>query len=269
MPVTVEAKSEVKAIKMQREQAAHRVVKCFEANLPLSSRLLCFLNDDDAPELRREYGVAKRGGYVPLHDSTPLVNLPDYVRRCILFDDGRSIPPFPRIIDDLVYLYGSTCANDVGLTMTLAHELQHAVQHGKERKLWAVNSLIHIPKATVEELELEWPDIPTELDARIVGKRVALVLHDEELVNRYIDEKIAEAVEPHDIFDWRFVRKLRPSSSVDLVAETHRLFQRLRSHRREVEEALWSTRTAQILAILTWMNFSHPDEIKNRGPMYA
>ena len=45
-----------------------------------------------------------------------------------------------RVIDDLVYLYGSTCADEVGLTMTLAHKLQHAIQHGKERNVWAVNS---------------------------------------------------------------------------------------------------------------------------------
>jgi hypothetical protein len=70
-----------------------------------------------------------------------LYDLPDYVSSCILIDKGVSFP-FLRVVDDLVYLYGSTCANDVGLTMTLAHEIQHAIQHAKMREVWAVNGLL-------------------------------------------------------------------------------------------------------------------------------
>jgi hypothetical protein len=123
--------------------------------------------------------------------------------------------------------------------MTLAHELQHAIQHDKERKTWAVNSLIrNLPEATIDEFKLEWKDIPTELDARIVAKRIARDLHGEEAINRYVDKRASEATEPHDIVDWSFIRELAPSSSIDIVSETHRLFHRLRKYRQQVEETL-------------------------------
>lgn len=212
----------------------------FGGSLP-SSRLLCFLDDDDPPDLRHEFGDANRGIYGPINDSTPLAIWPDYVTSCILFDDGISLL-FPRVIDDLVYLYGSTCANEVGLTMTLAHELQHAIQHSKTRQLWAVNSLVdELDKAVIAGLKLQWADIPIERETRIVSKRVAVHLSCEQRVTQYIDEKLADAIARNDVADvtdWQFVRTLTPSSSVDLVADTQRLFKRLKGYRSELEAAL-------------------------------
>src|ERR1700731_2051334 len=124
MPVTLKVKSENAAEQVQREEAARRVLDYFDGGLP-PSRLLCFLDDDEAPELKQVFGAANRGVYGPITDSTPLAMWPECVSSCILVDDGVSLF-HPRVIDDLVYLYGSTCANEVGLTMTLAHELQHA-----------------------------------------------------------------------------------------------------------------------------------------------
>ncbi len=133
MPVTLEIKTEEAAVKAKRKAAAQRVLDYFDGSLP-PSRLLCFLDDDDPLTLKGERGAANRGLYGPIHDSTPLADWPDYVTSCISVDDGISLP-FPRVIDDLVYLYGSTCANEVGLTMTLAHELQHAIQHGNAQRM--------------------------------------------------------------------------------------------------------------------------------------
>lgn len=60
------------------------------------------------------------------------------------------------MIDQLIYLYGSTCNDEVALTMTLAHELQHAmvsITLSRARFNWAVNSLIrHLPTA-VDDLK--------------------------------------------------------------------------------------------------------------------
>lgn len=226
-------------VRIQREAAAQRVISHFGLCLP-ESRLLCFLDDEDPASLKHAFGAANRGLSGTVKDGD-LSAWPDYVKKCLYVDDD-AYPYTRRVIDQLIYLYGSSCTDEVGLTMTLAHELQHAIQHDKERKVWAMNSLIHTLPTAVDELKLEWADIPIELDARIVAKRVARDLHGERAVNRYIDKRRAEAVEPHDIADWRFVRELTPSSSVDLVAETHRLFHRLTDYRSEIEEALRKNR---------------------------
>lgn len=237
MAVTLNIKMDDDVVKSQRQATAKRVLDYFGSRLP-TSRLLCFLDDTDAPGLKLGYGVANRGGYIPIHGNIPLPSLPEYVTSCIFMGDGVSIP-FPRVIDDLVYLHGSTCSNDVGLTMTLAHELQHSVQHANVRKVWAVNGLVpQLRRETVVALRLTWADIPIEREARIISKRVAVHLFGEQRVEQYIDEKIAEHVTDADADDWRFIRTLTPSSSIDLEAETKRLFTRLRACKLELEAVL-------------------------------
>ena len=234
MPVIVKVKSKHDATRMQREKAAQRVVSHFGLCAPKST-VLCFLDDENPPGLKRAFGAANRGIYGIVRDGDDLSRgvwpWPDYLSKSVQVDDRR-------VIDELIYLYDGTCSDDVGLTMTLAHELQHATQHDKERRVWAVNSLVRNLPTAVDELKLEWKDIPTELDARIVAKRVTRDLHGEEAVNRYIDKRASEATEPHEIFDWGFVRELAPSSSIDIISETHRLFHRLGKYRQEVEETL-------------------------------
>ncbi len=220
----------IKAARIQHEKAAQRVASHFGLCLPVS-RVLCFLDDQDPSSLKRAFGAANRGLSGTVKDGDDFSIWPDYVQKWMHAD---RVP----LVDQLIYLYGTTCSDEVGLTMTLAHELQHAIQHDRLRKVWAVNSLIRRLPTAVDNLKLEWADIPIERDARIVSKRVALDLHGEELVRRYIDKRSAEAVEPHDVIDWHFVRGLTPSSSVDLVGDTHRLFHRLIDHKQEVEDAL-------------------------------
>jgi hypothetical protein len=237
MPVTLKVKSEDPAVRTQREIDAQRVLAHFCNNLP-ASRLLCFLDDEDPPDLRRDCGAANRGFYAHIHNGTPLAALPEYVTDCIYVDDGVSLP-YPRVVDDLVYLYGSTCANQVGLIMTLAHELQHAIQRNSGRQVWAVNSLINqVEKSVIDALKLMWADIPIERESRIVAKRVAVTLLGEQRVTQYIDEKIRERVSEEDAADWQFVRTLTPSSAVDLVGSTNVLFRQLKGYRSELEAAL-------------------------------
>ena len=51
-------------------------------------------------------------------------------------------------------------------------------------------------------------------------------------------KRIAEASEPHDAADWRFVRTLSPSSSSGIAHETKLLFGRLRKFRSEIADLL-------------------------------
>ncbi len=237
MPVMLKVKAKDAAVKTEREVAAQRVIHHFGLCLP-DSRLLCFLDDEDPATLRSIFGLANRGIYGPIHDGTPLPEWPEYVADCIRVDDNVSFI-FPRVIDDLIYLYGSTCVDEVGLTMTLAHELQHAIQHCRARKLWAANSLIHgLERKTIDAVKIKWADIPTELEARIVGKRVAECFFGERRVTEYVDRRIAERITANDLDDWQFIRTLMPSSSVDLVRSTQFLFERLKGHRSELESVL-------------------------------
>lgn len=237
MAITLEVKSDDPSIKANREAAARRVIDHFDASL-VAARLLCFLDDEDPPELRRTYGPANRGGYLRVHDLAHLDGWPNYVRRLVYpyhLADGQA-----RVFEGVVYLYETTCADDVGLTMTLAHELQHAAQFSKERQLWAANSLVvqGLTKESVAALGLEWKDIPIEVETRIVAKRLAERFFGEERVSRYIEGRISARITDSDVTDWQFVRTLMSSSPVDLAGETRRLFKRLRGYRRELEEAL-------------------------------
>ncbi|SRR5713226_944275 len=244
MPVEIEVNSSDQSMKDQRKALAMRVRDYFGSCLLSSRKLLCFLDESDPPELRAKYGPDNRGFYGPIHgrfirDSETLTDVPDYVTACIFPDDGVSDPPFPRVIDELIYLYGSTCADEVGLAIILAHELQHAIQHANVRKLWAVNGLVfNLDRNVFDALKLRWANIPTEREARIVSKRMAVHFFGEKRVLQYIDEKIAENVTEPDAADWRFVRTLQPSSTVDLDAETKQLFSRLRVHKAELEAIL-------------------------------
>lgn len=221
----------------RRETLAERVLDCFGHDLP-TSKLLCFLDDEDATDIKHQYGAANRGLYGPIHDTMPLAIFPGYVTDCILVDDYVSVP-FPRVFDDVIYLHGSTCEDDASLIMTLSHELQHAVQHGRSRRIWAICSLVpNLSKATIQAMKLAWADIPTEREARIASKRVAVNLLGEQRVMAYIDQRIAARVTDADVADWQFVRAVPPSTSVDLVASTRELLARLEDHRQELEDVL-------------------------------
>jgi len=231
MPLTLEVKADNAEIKADREVAARRVIACL--SLP-TSRTLCFLDNEDPCSLKRAFGATNRGISGSIHDNTPREDWPEYVWKCVFFHDRFSGLP-TRVIDDLVYLYGGAWTDLAGVSMTLAHELQHVIQRGNAREVWTVNSLVrHLPSKAIENLKLEWADIPIERDARIVAKRVALDLCGQAAVTAYIQKRIAEAVQPHDVADWQFVHDLMPADSVNLPEATQSLFQRLRPYRADL-----------------------------------
>jgi len=228
MPVTLAVKSSDDVVKTRREAAAQRVVAYFGGQLP-NRRLLCFLDDEEWQTLKDQYGIANRGFYSPrINTSDQHWQIaPEYVRESV------SVEPF---FDDFIYLHGSTCSNDVGLTMTFAHELQHFVQHGNTLGLWAANTLIpRLPESVINALGLTWCDVPHEREARIVSKRTAENLFGAEVVKRYINAKVAEFVTEDDAADWKCIRGLATSTPYDLVRETALFFPRLRDYRADLE----------------------------------
>jgi len=127
------------------------------ASLGLQSagrRLLCFLDDEDWRAFKAQNGAANRGFYAPVRAVHPhWLIAPRYLLETV-FVDGA--PAF----DDFVYFHGTTCAGDIALTMTLAHELQHFIQHADRTSLWAANSLVpNLDKTAIAALGLRWCDI--------------------------------------------------------------------------------------------------------------
>jgi hypothetical protein len=242
MPVAFEVRSDDAVVKTSREIAAKRVIDHFEP-FPRESRVFCFLDVEDPFDLRAKYGQTTRGFYKPVHNLVDLDGMENSVRDQFYpcdFTGRRTCTPG---YDALIYLFGSTCADEIGLTMTLAHELQHSIQHTEVRRLWAANSLFigNLDQAVIDALQLEWSDIPIEVEARIVSKRVGESIFGELAVRKHIDKKIAELTttkNPTDLRDWRFVRTILPTMTVDLVRETQRLFGRVKTYRPLLEHTL-------------------------------
>jgi hypothetical protein len=209
MSSTMKVKSEDSVVRAEWETAARRVLSQFGNQLP-DLRLLCFLDNEEWQPFREYVGEANRGFYTPLKESTfawPVWS--DYILGHVFMDEPSCFP-VRRAFDHVIYLHGSSCENEVGLTMTFAHELQHFVQYGSARKVWAENSLIlRLPTHVIDALGLKWSDVPMEREARIVSKRVAERLFDAERVAQYIDGKIGQGVNAADATDRTVIRGCR------------------------------------------------------------
>jgi hypothetical protein len=156
-----------------------------------------------------------------------------------IFVDDPSFLLLKQLFDHVIYVHGSTCADEVGLIMTFSHELQHFIQYVFNRKLWAENLLLpRLPKDVIDATGLNWPDIPNEREARSVAKQIGVTLCGTDAVRRYIDRRISASTNPKDLEDWRFSQHVDPSVPYDLAGETKRIFQRLKPHRRHLEEFL-------------------------------
>jgi hypothetical protein len=225
-------KSNDDAVRARRQALAKRVVDEFGNGLP-DLRLLAFFDDEDWQPFKDHAGKENRGFYTPIKEETfQWPSWPHYVMQCIFVDDPSSIL-LKQDVDHAIYVHGTTCADEVGLIMTFSHELQHFIQYGFNRKLWAENSLLpHLPKDVFDITGLNWPDIPNEREARIVAKQLGVKLRGADAVKRYIDRRISESTSPKDMEDWRFSQDVNTSLPYDLAGETKRIFQRLKPLRK-------------------------------------
>jgi hypothetical protein len=230
MPLTLYVKASDSITRLQRTALAQRVVEYLNPRLS-NRRLLCFLDDEEWQILKDENGVANRGIYIPYPSPLSCYYAPQYIQDRLGADYG--------LLNDLIYLHGTTCASELGLTMTLAHELQHCIHHSEHVQLWAANTLLsQLPGSTLSAMRLRSCDIPIEREARIVSKRVAEYLFGAEVLRQYIDAKITEPVTEEDASDWECIREISTSTVYDLGHETALLFRALTAHRTELEQAL-------------------------------
>lgn len=239
MAIRIEVKSADLAAKSKRQQTAQNVVGQFGYQLS-ELKLLCFFDDVDCDALKRFIGSANRGIYTPVKNCQLWSYFPEYLKDFI-FESGMSSVSGEPSFDHVIYLHGSACSNEIGLTITFAHEFQHFVQNTarRTRKLAAANCLVqNLDRELIEALKLKWFDIPIEREARIVSKRTAEALFGAPRVRQFIAARIAEAVDEDDAADWRFVQSILPSTPYDLERESHRYFQKLKPHWRKFERIL-------------------------------
>ncbi|HEV2200934.1 MAG TPA: hypothetical protein VGR73_14030 [Bryobacteraceae bacterium] len=238
MPPTIEVKSPDDGIRAQREATAQRVINLHGDQLPDAS-LLCLLDDQDWQPFKAATGARSRGFYKPVRrKDSDWEMAPYYVVKSLFDVEGRPL------FDNFVYLYGSTCSTDLGLAMTLSHELRHFVQHDLLPTLWAANALVTRLLSDLSMPEVRamgvsgWCDVPHERDAMLAAKSAAEGLFGIELVTRYIDSKIAQRVTDQDADDWRCIRGLVTSAAFDWVNETRLFFPRLKGHKHVLEAYL-------------------------------
>jgi hypothetical protein len=217
-----------------RHEIARRVVDELHDQLP-NETLLCFLDDEDWKAVRRDAGPA-RGFYTPARDLDELPHPPQYI-------EDELVKNGIAAYQNLVYLFGSTCSVHEGLAMTLAHELQHFIQHGSSRAAWAMgtiasNLLRDLEMRQVNEIGVNsWCDVPIERHAWTTGKRGAEAVFGRDAVRQYTDTRIATA-RSVDLADWKFVREIDASQAFDFDAEMASLMPRLTAHRTKLEQYL-------------------------------
>jgi hypothetical protein len=226
----------------QRRARADSVVAAFSGVLP-DRRLLCYLDTDDCLRLKKRYGKAQRGLYMPVANGPMWTLFPEAVGYYVRGNRTTStLGPDPRPeFDHLIYLHGSTCLNEVGMTMTFAHELQHFIQHENSLELWAVNTvaieMLRYHKSAYRTLSIQWCDIPIEREARIVAKRIAERIFGSEAVAQYVSAKRDEFVTEQDAADWTCIGGLDATTPYDLATETRLFFPRLGNYASELKAA--------------------------------
>jgi len=145
----------------------------------------------------------------------------------------------------MVYVHGDVCDDESALAMTLAHEIQHFVQYMTRQTTWAWNTILRQCGDLIDVEGLSWHDIPIELEARLVAKRIHQNIFGAEETERYILRRQESATTTRDELDWDFIRELDVSMSYDCDMETRFLFRRLCNNEKycfEIKRAMMRSR---------------------------
>jgi hypothetical protein len=154
---------------------------------PKHIRLLCFLDDENDAKLVSILGPTNRGFHLGLKDyfAKPAYSrfppLVAKVERLISFDvDGN--PNY----DNLVYLHGSTTKIRAAFIMTLAHELQHVLQHTNHYELWRDNTIMACERGN---FGASYTNGPLEREAMLVSRQIATSICGRRDVADYIKQQ--------------------------------------------------------------------------------
>jgi hypothetical protein len=231
--ITLHVESLDPTVKAHREEVAGLVVNYFEQHFPMPKCIstLCYLDCEDLWLLKEYWGRANRGIHWPILGQG-LHDWPGKMWNIIAQVDpnsGEVSWPYAS----LIYLHDSTCTTDVGLTLTLAHEIQHFLQFANDQCLWVMNTLLaNLPGLPRDGLRA-WSDFPAEREARIIAKRIAENFYGKVAILEHIQYMIAARITDADAEDWQFIESIDSSVQFNLAEETKALF---RKHQIELIE---------------------------------
>jgi hypothetical protein len=218
--ITIEVQSETADQYAKRLRVAEDVRDYFLQNLrvPDSRKVLCFLANHNAYQ---RGDPSQMGRYYP--------QMPQ-------LSDGAIASVAKPFHDCLILLNESVWNSELGATMTLAHELQHFLQHSNEPELWAVDCLLQhlLQTEAYEQLKHGWKT-PCDTEARVVALQVALNGSDRARVDKYVEERIHNATgSAGDIENWRRVQSIDPTTH-SLARDTKSLIQRFMPLLKELQ----------------------------------
>lgn len=222
--LTLVVRSSDALVKARRQAICNRVIEHFEPELP-ELKLLCFIDDEDAPTIKAGNGLANRGLHLVIKlnsqkASEGKIVFPDYVQELLNKDQSNT-----NAYDNVIYVHGGTCDPEVSLIITLAHELQHCLQYGNSYSLWAIDQFFRRFNGHLGFTK--WEDHPTEQEAIFRSKMVAMDLCGENIVTDYAN--LQASSDKHDEAErtrWRYFRDLSTSERYDLGTATDAIVQR-------------------------------------------
>jgi hypothetical protein len=208
-------------------------------------RLFCYFAatpDDYDSYLQNEYGKYFRGLQVA---SAGMKELPPYLRECFFYSDDEisKIPgpiTFQRILhfDNLIYLRHNTCLDPTALVATFAHELQHFMQYGYSRKVWAANLILYWKVRDFGNYDLTVIDIPYEREANLISKRVAEAVCGADTTKAFAEEQLqrytslakhGDQAAAGEVTRWEFFRDVASLTQYNLLEATIPLVEMFKS----------------------------------------
>jgi hypothetical protein len=168
-------------------------------------------------------------GFHVVFNREKLKKLPQYLVDCFYLPNremGKLSVDAPieqlAAFDDLIYLRHQTCLDSTGCVITYAHELQHAIQNYRHPKLVEKNTILRDNLRTYKPDATEI-DIPAEVEANIVSKRIAEKVCGPASVEKFAKDQVAlvrAGVLAGQAKRWKFFRKIPSSTEYDFVGAT-------------------------------------------------
>jgi hypothetical protein len=229
-PATVKLDFKSDELRDTLKPVCERILEHFQ--LP-AQRLYCYFANEEDPELRKDVGQFYRGFFSYREGAS---QLPNYLQQCFLRseDEFAQIPAnitYESMVafDCLIYVRNRTCRDVTSCASTFAHELQHFMQYGYSRKVWAANTILYQRIRAYGNTTATVIDIPHERDANIVSKRVAEAVCGTEAVKLFAEGRIRQfksiAMQGHESAEaekarWEFFRDVPSSTQFDVLAAT-------------------------------------------------
>lgn len=234
--ITLRVEGDDAEVVRHREDLARQILDYFDQHALLPDwRVICLLDDRDFQELKLRAGEANRGIHLCLEKAALPGLIPQRFWGALRPVD-RATMKCLSVFDSVVYLHGSTCEADIGLTLSLAHELRHSFQYSTEPQICAANTMLrYLPEPSSRNFTVWW-DLPIERDARLVAKATAEAIFGPLAVENFLRTRGKSAITEEDGKDWLFVLSIDTSAPYSFIAETRRFVRAYASELKQLQE---------------------------------